>query len=132
MYSLLVLLFGTANAHLDFTMHGDTFVALLTCYEHSLDFDDNKKEQFYKIAMDLSDASKLLSPNGDMGFAEGMTLQQESQVLLVDKVKSNVYATLDAQVTAYMTKDICLHYEAKGLVLLKHLTETKSTVYDKN
>ena len=124
MTSLLALLLVTAQpSATGFTEHGRAFVTLLTCAEHTIGFSASEKQQLMDLAFDLSDGAKVLASEDDLSFVIGMTDQQELLAEKAAKVQSYTYNSVNAQVSAYLGKDVCLATEQDAQNLLQTLNK---------
>lgn len=122
MTPLLALLLVTAQpSATGFTEHGRAFVTLLTCAEHTIGFSVSEKQRLMDLAFDLSDGAKVLASEDDLSFVIGMTDQQELLAEKAAKVQSYTYNSVNAQVSAYLGKDVCLATEQDAQALLKTL-----------
>lgn len=124
MTPLLALLLVTAQpSATGFTEHGRAFVTLLTCAEHTIGFTDSEKQRLMNLAFDLSDGAKVLASEDDLSFVMGMTDQQELLAEKAAKVQSYTYNSANAQVSAYLGKDVCLATEQDAQALLQTLNK---------
>lgn len=124
MTPLLALLLVTAQpSATGFTEHGRAFVTLLTCAEHTIGFTDSEKQRLMNLAFDLSDGAKALASEDDLSFVMGMTDQQELLAEKAAKVQSYTYNSVNAQVSAYLGKDVCLATEQDAQALLQTLNK---------
>jgi hypothetical protein len=120
---IALLVLTTSTNSTGFTEHGRAFTTLLTCAEHTIGFTDPEKQRLMNLAFDLSDGSKALASEDDLSFVMGMTEQQELLAEKAAKAQSYTYNSVNAQVSAYLGKDVCLATEQDAQALLQTLNK---------